>query len=88
MDEATLPFSKSWSFIPEDCSIPLQPNVSTSHNEHFHEKNMSKTSFGPSNGGLDVISSRPLNLQIIPNTLAEIASEEKMMPILINSQRT
>jgi hypothetical protein len=88
MNKITFPLCKSGSLIAEDFGISNQPNLPTSHNNHLHEKRLAKAPPSSTNRGLKITITSPFNLQIVPNTLAEIALKEEMNSVFMSTQRT
>ena len=84
------PSSKTWSLISKDLAIPLSPNIPSGYENHFTKEREPKVLSGRISHhvcGL-IRMGDPRNTKIIPNALAEVASEEKMHTILMASQVT
>ena len=87
MNKISLPTSKTRPLILNFFGISLFPNVPACQNNHFHKERLFERGSCLSNHRLQVLSLRPLNLQVIPYSLAEIALKKQMHSILISSSR-
>jgi hypothetical protein len=77
MHKASFPTSKSSPIIPEDLPISLLLDIPASQHDYLHQKRLSKGKFSHRERPLNVLSQRPINLQIIQNSLAEIALKNR-----------
>ena len=83
MLKITLPSVETMVLIFEDLTIPSSPDVPASSEDHLIEKRLMKVSscsYGDIPHGVPL----PLYLEIIPNSVAEHASEKQTIPILFN----
>ena len=90
MDECTSPFIESSSLMPEDLSVPDDPDIPASNEHHFGEEGLPKTPASIKNQMSHGVTRRPINLQIVPNSDTEVAIEEQMIPcsLVCKGQRT
>jgi hypothetical protein len=88
MHKARLPTRKCGSDKFKDLTIALLTNILASKDDNFHKERLGKVSSCKISSFLNVIPMRPINLQIIPNTMAKVASEEKMHSIFMHPSRT
>ena len=90
MDEIVPPSPEKRRYISEDLSIPGNPDVPGSSENHFSKEWLTKFSpcFASHLVGSHTRCRIPGNLQIVPNSLAEYAGEEKMADIFMYMMRT
>ena len=85
MYEIPPPSNEGRSLISKDFPIPLCPDIPSSSENHLSEERMTK--IPPSSKSQLICSlvwlSIPRNPKVIPNPLAEVASEEKVCTILM-----
>ena len=85
MYKVSSPSSEARILIPKDLAIPLSPNIPSGSENHFRKEWEPKVLPGSRCHhvcGL-IRMGDPRNTKIIPNTLVEVASEEKMHTILV-----
>ena len=90
MDKIVSPSPEKRSFVSEDLSIPSNPDVPRSSENHFSKEWFAKISpcFESHLVGGHTRYWIPGDLQIVPNSLAEDAGEEKMAHIFMYMMRT
>jgi hypothetical protein len=76
MHKTRFPTRKCGSNKFKNLTIVLLSNIPASQDDNFHKEGLDKTSPCKISSFLDVIPLGPINLQVISNTMAEIASEE------------
>ena len=87
MYKVSSPSSEARILIPKDLAIPLSPNIPSDSEDHFRKEWEPKVLPGSRCHhacGL-IRMGDPRDTKIIPNMLAEVASEEKMHTILMAS---
>ena len=87
MDECTSPFIESSSLMPEDLSVPDDPDIPASNEHHFSEEGLPKTPASIKDQMSHGVTRRPINLQIVPNFDTKVAIEEQMIPCFPSLQR-
>ena len=73
--------------MPEDLSIPENPDIPASNKHHFSEEGLPKTPASIKNQMSHGVTRRPINLQIVPNSDTKVAIEEQMIPCFLSLQR-
>ena len=88
MDECTSPFIESSSLMPEDLSVPEDPDIPASNKHHFSEEGLPKTPTSINNQISHGVTRWPINLQVVPNSDTKIAIKEQMISCFPSLQRT
>ena len=73
--------------MPEDLSIPDDPDIPASNEHHFSEEGLPKTPASIKDQMSHGVTRRPINLQIVPNSDTKVAIEEQMISCLPSLQR-
>ena len=74
--------------MPEDLSIPDDPDIPASNEHHFSEEGLPKTPASIKNQMSHGVTRRPINLQIVPNSDTKVAIKEQMISCFPSLQRT
>ena len=74
--------------MPEDLSIPDDPDIPASNEHHFSEEGLPKTPSSIKDQMSHGVTRRPINLQIVPNSDTKVAIKEQMIPCFPSLQRT
>lgn len=82
ISEASSPSTKSRSFISENFVISSVPNIPPCSKHHLSKEWLGKVFPGLDSNISHILSSMPVNLQIIPDSDTKITLKEKMVPVL------
>ena len=88
MYKFTPPHAKRGPLWSEDLPIPSSPNAPGRSEHNLKEEWLLKILLGVQKAGGHILSAQPINLEITPDPLTEIAVEEEMEPILMQMGRT
>ena len=75
------PMIEARSDMPKNFSIPDQPNIPGSSEDHFSKKGLIEIPPSIENNVCHVVTMRPIYLKIIPHTLTKKAIEKEMIHI-------
>lgn len=77
MDKSTPPSVKTWSFMPENPSISVQPYVPASNEGHLSKKSLGKIPPGLYNNVTHVIPIWSSNLQVVLNFCTKVTLKNR-----------
>ena len=81
MYKFTTPNTKSSSFPSEGPAIPKNPYVPSSCEDHLKKEASSKSLPSQCDALMDIGATRPVNLEIVPNSGAEVTRKEQVQSI-------
>jgi hypothetical protein len=84
MDEIVAPSSKRWLLHSENLPISELPNMPAGKKSYLLEKRMAKAVSSSPCNLLNVHTTTPFNLQVVPDTLTELTIKEQVLSVLVN----